>query len=374
MSFVLSEEQVMVRSAARDFLAQRSAMAEVRSVMETEAGFDPDLWPAMADLGWQAMAIPEEYGGTGFGMLELGMVLEAMGRALTPTPFMSSVVLGANAVLIGGNDQQKHRLLPAVASGERRLALASVDVDAGWDPDPGATTAVATATGWELNGAKSHVIDGLTADTLIVAAGVDSGQIDLFVVDADTEGVSRSPLATLDLTRKQASVAFNNVRLAPEARLGPDASGAATLARLYDLAAVALAFDQLGGAEHCLEMSVAYAKERYQFGRPIGSFQAVKHKCADMLVAVEGARSAAYYAGWAAAAGDTDLPVAAAVAKAFCSDAYFDVAAETIQVHGGVGFTWEHDAHLYFKRAKTDQLLFGDAAEWRSKLAERVGL
>jgi alkylation response protein AidB-like acyl-CoA dehydrogenase len=320
------------------------------------------------------MAIPEDYGGAGFGMLEVGMVLEEMGRALTPAPFLSSVVLGANAVLIGGTDQQKHRLLPGVASGERRLALATVDIDAGWDPDPAATIAATTATGWELNGAKSHVVDGLTADTLIVAAGVDSEQIDLFVVDAETEGVSRSPLATMDLTRKQASIEFTNVHLGPEARLGASGSGSATLAALFDLAAVALAFDQLGGAQRCLEMSVDYAKERYQFGRPIGSFQAVKHKCADMLVAVEGARSAAYYAGWAAAMGDPDLPVAAAVAKAYCSDAYFDVAAETIQIHGGVGFTWEHDAHLYFKRAKTDQLLFGDAAIWRSKLAERVGL
>jgi alkylation response protein AidB-like acyl-CoA dehydrogenase len=235
VSFGLSDEHTMLRDAARDFLAQRSAMAEVRFVMETEAGFDRGLWSAMADLGWQAMAIPEDYGGAGFGMLEVGMVLEEMGRALTPAPFLSSVVLGANAVLIGGTDQQKHRLLPGVASGERRLALATVDIDAGWDPDPAATIAATTATGWELNGAKSHVLDGLTADTLIVAAGVDSEQIDLFVVDAETEGVSRSPLATMDLTRKQASIEFTNVHLGPEARLGASGSGSATLAALFDL-------------------------------------------------------------------------------------------------------------------------------------------
>jgi alkylation response protein AidB-like acyl-CoA dehydrogenase len=208
---------------------------------------------------------------------------------------------------------------------------------------------------------------------LIVAARTGDG-VDLFLVPADAPGVTATRLETMDMTRKQATVELDGVAVGPDDRLGGPGSGAATLDRLADVAAIALAYEQLGGAEACLEMSVAYARERIQFGRPIGSFQAIKHKCADMLVEVESARSSAHYAGRMLADGGEDLGVAAAVAKAYCSDAFFHVAAETIQVHGGIGFTWEHDAHLYFKRAKTDQLLFGDPTEWRAKLATRLGV
>jgi alkylation response protein AidB-like acyl-CoA dehydrogenase len=249
-----------------------------------------------------------------------------------------------------------------------------VESDGGWDPAATRTTVRRDGAVLLITGEKSFVVDGHTADTLIVSARNEAGAVDLYLVDAAASGVAASRLETMDMTRKQAAVSLQDVRVAPETMLGDPGSGVATIAALYDLGAVALAFEQVGGAERCMEMSVAYAKERYQFGRPIGSFQAVKHKCADMLVAVEGARSAAYYAGWAASVGDDDLPVLAALAKSYCSEAFFDVAAETIQVHGGIGFTWEHDAHLYFKRAKTDQLMFGDPAAWRVKLADRVGL
>jgi alkylation response protein AidB-like acyl-CoA dehydrogenase len=342
--------------------------------MEDEAGFNADLWSEMAGLGWQAMAIPEAYGGAGFTMVEFGIILEELGRALTPAPFLSSVVLGANTILLAGSEDQKRKLLPSVAAGEHRLAVAFVEPDGGWNPEGISTTVDAAVSGLVIDGEKSFVIDGHTADTLIVSARNEDGGIDLCLVGSSAEGVTASRLETMDMTRKQAAVSFDGVRVPESARVGDPGSGATTIARLYDLAAVALAFEQVGGAERCMEMSVTYAKERYQFGRPIGSFQAVKHKCADMLVAVEGARSVAYYAGWAASVADADLPVVAALAKSYCSDAFFDVAAETIQVHGGIGFTWEHDAHLYFKRAKTDQLLFGDPAEWRAKLADRVGL
>ena len=374
MDFALSDEQRMLRDAAREFLGNRSNSEAVRAVMETEAGFDPALWTEMAGLGWQAMAVPEEYGGAGFTVLELGIILEEMGRALTPAPFLSSVVLGANTLLLAGTEEQKRELLPAVAAGERRLAAAFIEPDGSWDPEDLTTTATAAGPDVVVTGTKSFVVDGHSADTLIVAARNEAGSIDLYLVDSENSGVAASPLETMDMTRKQATVSFNSVRLPASARVGDSGSGAITIARLYDLAVVALAFEQVGGAERCMEMSVAYAKERYQFGRPIGSFQAVKHKCADMLVAVEGARSAAYYAGWAAAEDPNELAVAAPTAKAYCSDAYFFCAGETIQVHGGIGFTWEHDAHLYFKRAKTSQLLLGDSAEWRSKLAGRIGV
>jgi alkylation response protein AidB-like acyl-CoA dehydrogenase len=374
MNFALSDEQRMLRDAARDFLGDRSSSTVVRTLMETDAGMDRELWLEMADLGWQAMAIPEAYGGAGFTMLELGIILEEMGRALTPTPFLSSVVLGANAILLAGNEAQKRDLLPTIAAGTRRLAAAFVESDGGWDPAATRTTVRRDGAVLLITGEKSFVVDGHTADTLIVSARNEAGAVDLYLVDAAASGVAASRLETMDMTRKQAAVSLQDVRVAPETLLGDPGSGVATIAALYDLGAVALAFEQVGGAERCMEMSVAYAKERYQFGRPIGSFQAVKHKCADMLVAVEGARSAAYYAGWAASVGDDDLPVLAALAKSYCSEAFFDVAAETIQVHGGIGFTWEHDAHLYFKRAKTDQLMFGDPAAWRVKLADRVGL
>jgi alkylation response protein AidB-like acyl-CoA dehydrogenase len=326
----------------------------------------------MAQMGWQAMAIPEEYGGAGYSFFELGIILEEMGRAVTPGPFFSSVVLGGYAVMLGAGDEQKAALLPGIASGERKVALALIDTG-GWAPDEVHMEAVSAPDGWTLTGSKSYVLDGHTADTLLVAARTDAG-VDLFVVAADAPGVAVERLETMDMTRKQAAVTFDGVAVQTANRLGRAGSGRTTLERLADVAAAALAFEQLGGAQKCLEMSVDYAKSRMQFGRPIGSFQAVKHKCADMLIEVESARSAALYAGRTIADGSDDVPIAAALAKAYCSEAYFHVAAETIQVHGGIGFTWEHDAHLYFKRAKTDALLFGDAAEWRGRLADRLGI
>jgi alkylation response protein AidB-like acyl-CoA dehydrogenase len=374
MNFAFTPEQEMLRDSVRSFLTDKIPMTRVRELMETEAGFDEALWAETAGLGWQGMAIPEEYGGAGFSYLELGIVFEEMGRALTPLPFLSTVVLGAGAVLLAGDEAQKKAHLPKVASGEDRMALAVVEASGRWDPDGVEMAAKPDGDEVVVSGVKSYVVDGHTSHTLVVAVRDETGSVSLYLVPADAEGVSAARLETMDMTRKQAEISFNDVRIPAAARLGAAGSGAATLEKLYDLAAVALAFEQVGGAQRCLEMSVEYAKVRHQFGRPIGSFQAVKHKCADMLVEVESSKSSAYYAGWAAAEDNDELPVVAPLAKAYCSDAYFHVAAETIQVHGGIGFTWEHDAHLYFKRAKTDQLLFGDSAQWRAKLADRVGL
>ncbi|MDJ0960863.1 MAG: acyl-CoA dehydrogenase family protein [Acidimicrobiia bacterium] len=372
MTFTITDEQQMLRDSVRSYLSDKVPMERVRELMETETGFDDGLWQEMAQMGWQAMAIPEAYGGAGYSFYELGVLLEEMGRAVTPVPFFSSVVLGANAILLGGTDEQRSRLLPAIAAGDVRVTLALID-GGGWGPSDVTMEAAPSGDGYTLSGTKSYVIDGHTAHQLIVAARSPEG-VDLFLVPADAAGVAAARHETIDMTRKQASVTFDGVGVAADQRLGSPGSGADVLHRLADMAVVALAFEQLGGAQACLEMSVDYAKERMQFGRPIGSFQAVKHKCAEMLIEVESARSAAHYAGRMIADGDDDAAVAAALAKAYCSEAFFHAAAETIQVHGGIGFTWEHDAHLYFKRAKTDLLLFGDPAEWRAKLAERVGI
>jgi len=373
MSFVLTDEQLMLRDMVRTFLDDKSPITRVRDVMESDSGVDEDLWNAMAELGLQAMHIPEEYGGAGFSLLETGIVLEELGRKVVAVPYLSSVVLGGYVVLAAGSEEQKTEILPRLGTGELRLALAITEEGRGWDPADIALEATADGDSFVLHGAKSYVVDGHSAHVLVVSAREGSG-VSLFLVPADAPDLAASRIETMDMTRQQAELRFDGVRVPASSRLGAAGSGVATLERLYDVAVAMLAFEQVGGAQRCLEMSVEYAKDRFQFGRAIGSFQAIKHKCADMLVQIESARSAAYYAGWAAVADPDELAVAAPTAKAYCSDAYFFCAGETIQVHGGIGFTWEHDAHLYFKRAKTSQLLLGDSAEWRAKLASRIGI
>ena len=379
MNFAFSEEQEMLRDTARRFLESKSSSEVVRRLMETEEGYDPALWSEIANQGWQAMAIPEEYGGAGFAFMEQAILMEEMGRTLFPSPFLSTVVVGADLVLTAGTEEQKQEILPGIASGERTIALAQLEENGSWDSD--GITMVAKKDGSDLviDGVKSFVLDGHTADTLIVALRTDDAStgddgISLVVVPADSVGTTRRRLETMDQTRKQAEITFQGVRVPATAILGAEGAGWAALRDTQDRAVVALAFEQVGGAARCLEMSVQYAKDRVQFGRPIGSFQAIKHKCADMLVEVESAKSAAYYAGWAVTAGDDEVKIVAPLAKAYCSEAFFHCAAETIQIHGGIGFTWEHDAHLYFKRAKTDELLFGSPAHHRSILADRLGI
>jgi alkylation response protein AidB-like acyl-CoA dehydrogenase len=370
MNFAFSEEQQELGRLVRRFLEERSPEAEVRRLMETDAGYDAGVWAQMAgQLGLQGLIVPEEHGGSGFSFLELTVVLEQMGAALLCAPYFSTVVLATGALLHSGDEAAQKEHLPAIAAGELIATLAVTEEDGRWDVDAVACRAEPVDGGWALTGTKSYVLDGHVAGLLLVAARTDAG-LSLFAVDGGAAGLERTLLTTLDLTRKLARVELRGVRAT---LVGEEGGAGATLATVLDLAAVGLAAEQVGGAQRCLDMSVAYAKERIQFGRPIGSFQAVKHKCADMLVAVESAKSAAYYAGWCAAELDEDLPVAAAMAKAFCSEASFSAAAETIQVHGGIGFTWEHPAHLYFKRAKSAELLFGDPAHHRELLAQRLG-
>ena len=368
MDFAFNEEQEFLRQTAREWLEKKSPPSKVRELMESADGFDRGQWEELAGLGWHAMAIPEEYGGAGYGFLEVAVLLEEMGRALLPAPFMSSVVLAANAILLAGSEEQKAALLPGIAAGETIATVAVGESNGLWDEESIATTASADGAGWALTGIKNYVLDGHTADVIVVAAKAEDG-VGLFLVRKGAAGVATEALPTMDLTRKLADVTLTD---APAERLGGDALPA--IEKLLQIASVALAVEGVGGAQKVLEASVQYAKDRVQFGRPIGSFQAIKHKCADMLVAVESSKSAAYYGAWAVAEDNEELPIVAPLAKSYCTEAYFQCAAENIQIHGGIGFTWEHDAHLYFKRAKSNELMFGDPAHHRAVLADRLGL
>jgi len=371
MNFAFSEEQEELRNVVRGFLEAKSSESAVREQMETEAGFDADVWKQMGEqLGLQGLAIPEEFGGQGYGYVELVVVLEEMGKFLLCAPYFSSVVLAANTLLQSGDDAAKAAHLPGIASGETIATLAFTEPNGRWDESGIEATATAAGDAWTLDGTKMFVLDGHTANLIIVAARTAAG-VSLFAVDGAAAGLTRTALATMDQTRKQAKLELAGV---PGTLIGADGAGWDTLSTVLDLAAVALAAEQVGGAQACLDMAVEYAKVRVQFGRPIGSFQAIKHKCADMLLEVESAKSAAYYAGWCASEMNDELPSVASLAKAYCSEAYFHAAAENIQIHGGIGFTWEHPAHLYFKRAKSSELLFGDPTYHRELLAQRIGI
>ena len=370
MNFAFTEEQEELRNFVRSFMQDKSPEAEVRALMETDDGYDAAVWSQMAEqLGLQSLIIPESYGGQGASYVELGIVMEEMGRSLMCTPFFSTVVLAANAIIHSGNEKAKEDLLPGIATGETIATLALAEQSGRWDATGVTTTASGTGDSAAITGEKMFVTDGGIANLFVVAAQAEGG-LHLFTVAGDAAGISRENLSTMDQTRKQARITFSDT---PATHLC-DTDNFAYLSKVLDLAVVALASEQVGGAQFVLDMAVQYAKDRVQFGRPIGSFQAIKHKCADMLLEVESAKSAAYYAAWCAAEMNDELPSVASLAKAYCSEAYFHCAAENIQIHGGIGFTWEHPAHLYFKRAKSSELLFGDPAYHRELLAQRIGL
>jgi len=371
MNFAFTDEQEELRKTVRSFLENKSSEEAVRELMETEDGYDPAVWSQMGEqMGLQGLSIPEEYGGSGYGFVELGIVLEEMGRALLCAPFFSTAVLAANTLLQSGDEAAMSKYLPGIASGESIATLAYTEPSGKWDESGITMEATKSGDGYTLSGTKSFVIDGHVAGLIIVAAKTGAGT-SLFAVDGDAAGLTKTSLSTMDQTRKQAKLDFDNT---PAALIGEEGKGWDTLETVLDLAAVALAAEEVGGAQMVLEMAVDYAKVRVQFGRPIGSFQAIKHKCADMLLEVESAKSAAYYGMWCASEMNDELPSTASLAKAYCSEAYFHAAAENIQIHGGIGFTWEHPAHLYFKRAKSSELLFGDPTYHREQLAQRIGI
>ena len=362
-----SDDQSELRKVVRAFLDRYSAETEVRRLMATEDGYDRALWRRMAtELGLQGLAVAEEYDGAGFGYLELGIVFEEMGRALLCAPYFATVALAAEAIMRSGDVAAAKDLLPGIATGETVATLAI-----GTDADHlGTVRAQRTAEGWAVTGTEPYVPDGHVADLVLVVGRTEAGP-SLFAVEAGAPGFAGTPLPTIDQTRRQARLDF---AAAPARLIGADGAAGPVIERTLATAAVLLGAEQLGGASKALEMAVDYAGLRAQYGRPIGSFQGIKHLCADMLVDLESAYSALYEALWTLEAGTADVALSAAVARIFCTDAYTRITGDCIQVHGGIGFTWEHPAHLYFKRAKSSEVLLGTPAQHRGRVATLLGL
>jgi alkylation response protein AidB-like acyl-CoA dehydrogenase len=361
--FEVTEEQEEFRQTLRRFFQQKSPTTEVRRLMANDDGYDPAVWKQMAEqLGLQGLLIPERLGGSEMTFVELAIVFEEMGSVLFCAPFFATVALAANALIAsGGPVAEQH--LAAIAAGTTIAAVAIRDAER-------PTVARRSGDGYLIEGSKRFVVDGCLADLLLVVADLE-GETVLFAIDADAAGLSRVAEPTLDRTRKLARINFEGV---PATRVTAPGEGAEVLGRTLRLATVALAAEQVGGAQACLDMAVSYAKDRVQFGRAIGSFQAVKHLCADTLLEVESARSAASYAAWAVAEGSEDQEIVAEIAKAAASEAFLLAATNNLQIHGGIGFTWEVDCHLYLRRAKSSETFFGTPAEHRESVAAKLGL
>jgi alkylation response protein AidB-like acyl-CoA dehydrogenase len=376
-----STEHDEVRRVVAEFLGERSPSSEVRRLMEAGESRDDEVWALLAgQLGLTGIAIPERYGGAGYGPAELAIVLEEMGGALLVAPYFATVALAGQALTASGDDEAMARWLPGIADGSLTATVAVAEDSGSWDLAEVTSVAEPSGTGWSITGTKQFVIDGHSANLLLVVAQAPDGP-GMFAVEGDAAGVERARLDTLDLTRALASVTLSGAQAARvgaarvgTGQAGADIDAAAWLAEVRDLALAALAAEQLGGAARCLDLAVGYAKVREQFGRPIGSFQAIKHKCANLLLDVECGRSAVSHASAAVAGRQPDAPLAAALAYAHCSQAFTRAAKECIQIHGGIGYTWEHDAHLYLRRAKSSELLFGPPARQRARLAELAGL
>ncbi len=365
MDFDYTDEQKALKDEARRFLGDASPISVVRGVLENpERGHDAALWARVAEQGWCGAAIPEAYGGSEFGYVELCGLAEELGRSLAPVPFASSVYQFAEAVLAEGTEEQKLELLPAIASGE---AIGTIAVSEG----PGKVSAKRLATRYAngtLTGEKLPVADGMAAGKAVVLAMGSDGPV-LVLTDLAGPGIDRRIVPTLDPTRGAAQIVFDN---APAQVLGAGGDGIAALARVHDRSAVLMSFEQLGGADRALEMARDYALERYAFGRPIGSYQAIKHKLADVFIRIEVARASAYYGAWALSTNAAELPVAAAAARIAGCNAYWQAAKENIQTHGGIGFTWEADPHLHYRRARHLGLVLGSAKAWKHKLTDRL--
>ncbi len=383
MDFSFTEEQQMIRDTAEAFLAEVSSSEAVRAAMVTEQGYDDAVWQRItSEMYWQAIHIPEEYGGMGLGYIELAAMLEQMGRYLLCSPFYATVCLASNALLVAGSEEQKAEYLTKICEGKLTATLAYTGANGQWDANAVELLASKEGEAYQLNGTLRYVPDGHTADLLIVAARTPGSEgeqgISLFAIPADTAGIDRQWSPTMDQTRKQAEIHFNQVSVADMALMGEEGNAWPELAKIIQLATVAVAAEQMGGAQQILDATVAYTKERVQFGRPVAGFQAVKHQAADMMLKAEVSRSAVYYAACVAEealhGGDLadQLAEAASVAKAYCSDAYFQNTATAIQLHGGVGFTWEYDVHLYFKRAKSSEIFLGNGAYHREKVAQLI--
>ena len=373
MDFELDEEQRMLRSSARGFLEKENPRQLLRGMAADVAGYSPELWRKMAGLGWLGLTLPAEYGGAGGSFLDLMVLLEECGRALLPGPFIPTVVLAGHVITAAGTEEQKRALLPRLADGSMIMTAAIMEDSGSVEASGIAAKATRDGDGFLIDGRKLFVLHADAADCLVFAArtGNSSDPVDgftLFLVDTSATGVEVDVQETITGERL-CQVAFNSVRVPDASVLGTLGRGWPLVSRMLTEAAVAECAWMVGGARWVLETSVEYARARIQFGRPIGSFQAIQHRCADMAIAVEGAAVMASYAAWAVAENDPDMNLIASMAKAWCGDAYERVAAQGVQVHGGIGFTWDYDLQLYFKRARASQLAFGDADYHRERVA-----
>lgn len=364
MNFDFSDDQKLLRKTARDFLTEHAPLSLCRAVLESDASYSDTLWKSVAELGWLGTAIPEECGGAGFGRLELAVMAEELGRALAPIPFASSVYLATEAIVLAGSAAQRQEYLPKLASGEWIGTFAQAEKPG----EAGAGTTTTTFTNGTLTGAKLPVPDGDVAHCAVVTAKQGTNIV-LALVDLSARGVTRQAVRSIDPSRTLASIRFD---AAPAQLLGEATTGAATLQKLLDRAAVLVAFEQIGGATRAFEITREYCLSRYAFGRPVASFQAIKHRLADLYVEIELARSNAYYGAWALSTDSPELGVAACGARASASDAFDLASQEMIQLHGGVGYTWEFDCHLFYRRAKYLGALLGSAHQWREQLMQRL--
>ena len=379
MDFGFNEEQELLRATARKFLENECTSEVVRTRMAEPAGVSDDFWAKLAEQGWLGLVYPEEYGGSGLGFVDLTVLMEEMGRAVMPGPFFSTVLLGGMTILEAGSPAQKKEWLTRITAGDAKATLAWTEPSARWDADGVTTIATRARNGFTVSGTKLFVPDAHLADVLVVVARSREEKqpedgISLFLVPKGAHGVTVTLLPTMDQTRKLCEVTLADVQLPADALLGAEGGAWPALSRVIGRATVALCAEMCGGAQRVLDMTTDYAKIRVAFGRPIGSYQGVKHKAADMLVDVENAKSLTYYAAWAVDENVPDAALAASMAKAYVSDAYRKVSAAGIQLHGGIGFTWEHDLHLYFKRAKSSEFTFGDATYHRERVAQLINL
>jgi alkylation response protein AidB-like acyl-CoA dehydrogenase len=378
MDIGFTEEQELLRDTARKFLDGECPTTFVRQMMATEDAVTPEFWAKLAEQGWLGITYAEEDGGSGLGLVDLVVLMEEVGRAVMPGPFPASVLLGGAAIAEAGSAAQRQEFLPKIAAGEAKATLAATEPNARWDAAGITLGARETRGGFTLSGTKLFVPDAHQADVLVVAARTRDGStmeegVSLFLVPRETPGVAVRPLPSVDETRKLCEVKFDNVTLPGTAVLGELHEGWPALARVTDKAAVALSAEICGAAQRVLDMTVEYAKLRQAFGKPIGSYQGVKHKCADMLIEIENAKSLTYYAAWAADEAEPDAALAVSMAKAAASDAGRKVCAAGIQLHGGIGMTWEHDLQLYLKRAKASEIALGDATWHRERIARLMG-
>ena len=381
MDFGLDSDQSLLATSVREVVESRYPVAYVREMIGDPRGFSKEFWSDAAELGWLGLLVAERFGGAGLGPLELFAVQQELGRGVVPGPYLSSAVLASTALGEAGSEVQRQSWLPRLASGDAVASVALQESRGGWDAAAVSLPASLEAGGgYRLTGEKRFVPDAHVADLLIVPARTGNPEargsdgITLFLVETAASGVSVRTMETIDPTRRLCEVHLDGVAVGTDAVLGEPGGGWPLLETVMDVGRVALCAEMVGGAERALEMSAEYARTREQFKRPIGSFQAIQHKCANMLVEVESSKSVTYYAAWAAANDVEEAPLAAAMAKAYCSDAYRHTAGEGIQIHGGIGFTWEHDMHLYFKRAKSSEVTFGDATWNRELVAQLIDL